>query len=154
MRVLHIKESIPISHPYEGGCRGGYEIERNSPDTMQTQDAEFIKAEVLKILSGFIDSEAYKELQGAQILGREIPILLKWNGQIMRGTIDVLYKIDDRIIIADYKTDHVKPSDLQARAEKYQHQREVYIEAVKRCLQIDNPEFKLIFLRLGKVMSI
>ena len=121
---------------------------------MQIQDIELIKAEVIKILSNFIDSEAYKELQDAQILGREIPILLKWNGQIMRGTIDVLYKTDNRLIIADYKTDHVKPSDLQARAEKYQHQKEVYIEAVKRCLKIDNPEFKLIFLRLGKSISI
>src|SRR3972149_4647380 len=124
------------------------------PDALQTQDVEFVKAEALKILSGFVSSEAYKELQNAQILGREVSILLKWNGQIMRGTIDILYKTDNRLIVADYKTDHVKASDLQARAEKYQHQREVYIEAVKRCLQIDNPEFKLIFLRLGKQISI
>ena len=121
---------------------------------MQIQDVELIKAEALKILSGFVSSEAYKEIQNAEILGREIPILLKWNGQIMRGTIDVLYKIGNCIIIAEYKTDIVKPSDLQTRAKKYQHQREVYVEAVKRCLQIDNPEFKLIFLRLGKSVCI
>ncbi|OHB69004.1 MAG: hypothetical protein A2W17_11855 [Planctomycetes bacterium RBG_16_41_13] len=124
------------------------------PDALQTQDVEFVKAAALKILSGFVSSEAYKELQNAQILGREVSILLKWNGQIMRGTIDILYKTDNRLIVADYKTDHVKPSDLQARAEKYQRQKEVYIEAVKRCLNIDNPEFKLIFLRLGKAISI
>ena len=115
---------------------------------------EFIKAEVIKILSDFIDSEAYKELQNTQILGREIPILLKWNGQIMRGTIDILYKKDDRMVIADYKTNHIEMSELPAIAEKYRHQKDVYVEAVKRCLNIDNPEFKLIFLRLGKVMSI
>jgi|SRR3990167_6504860 len=115
---------------------------------------EFIKAEVIKILSDFIDSEAYKELQNAQILGREIPILLKWNGQIMRGTIDILYKIDNRLIIADYKTDHIKANELPAKTATYNYQKEVYIEAVKRCLQIDNPEFKLIFLRLGKAISI
>jgi len=123
-------------------------------NTLQIQDTELIKAEVIKILSDFIDSEAYEELQNAQILGREIPILLRWDRHIMRGTIDVLYKIGNRIIIADYKTDHVKPTDLQAMAEKYQHQKGVYIEAVKRCLQIDNPEFKLIFLRLGKSVCI
>ena len=148
-------ESISISPPYEGGDVGVVMKPKEIPrDTMQIQDIELIKAEVLKMLSNFIGSEAYKEIQDAQILGREIPILLKWNGQIMRGTIDVLYKTDTRLIIADYKTDHVKPSDLQARAEKYQHQREVYVEAVKRCLKIDNPEFKLIFLRLGKSISI
>jgi len=144
-------ESITISPPCEGG--DGEEVIKPqfSPfNTLQIQDTELIKAEVIKILSNFIDSEAYKELQGAQILGREIPILLKCNGQIMRGTIDILYKIDNRVIIADYKTDHIKANELPAKTAKYNYQKEVYIEAVKRCLQIDNPEFKLIFLRLGK----
>lgn len=72
----------------------------------------------------------------------------------MRGTIDVLYKIGNRIIIADYKTDHIKANELSAKTAKYKHQKEVYIEAVKRCLQIENPEFKLIFLRIGKAISI
>jgi len=150
-----IQEDNKYSPPCEGGDVGVVMKSKEiPPDTMQTQDVEFIKAEVLKILYNFIGSEAYKEIQNAQILGREIPILLRWNGQIMRGTIDILYKTDNRLIIADYKTDHVKPSDLQARAEKYQHQREVYVEAVKRCLKIDNPDFKLVFLRIGKAVSI
>ncbi len=148
-------ESISISPPYEGGDAGVVMKPKEiPPDTMQIQDAEFAKAEVLKILSDFIDSEAYKELQGAQILGREVPILLNWSGQIMRGTIDIIYRIDNRLIIADYKTDRVTPSDVAQRAEKYHQQKEVYVEAVKRCLKIDNPEFKLIFLRIGKAVSI
>jgi ATP-dependent helicase/nuclease subunit A len=167
------EESISISPPYEGSnlenhlhtspfsppCEGGdagvvMKPKEIPPDTMQIQDIEFIKAEVLKILSGFIDSEAYRELQDAEILGREVPILLKWNGQIMRGTIDILYKADGRIIIADYKTDRVAIAELPAMAEKYRHQKDVYIEAVKRCLNVDKPEFKLIFLRIGKAVSI
>lgn len=144
-----------ISPPCEGGDVGEVVKPQFPPfNTLQIQDIELIKTEVIKILSNFVDSEAYKELQNAQILGREIPILLKWNGQIMRGTIDILYKIDDRIIIADYKTDHVKANELPAKAAKYKYQKEVYIEAVKRCLKIDNPEFKLIFLKLGKAVSI
>lgn len=123
-------------------------------ETLQNQDVECIMAEVVKIFSEFIGSEAYKELQAAQILGREVPILLNWDGQIMRGMIDILYKIGDRLIIADYKTDHITMNDLPARAEKYRYQKAVYLEAVKRCLKTDNPEFKLIFLRLGKAISI
>ena len=63
-------------------------------------------------------------------------------------------KIDNRIIIADYKTDHVKLDELPAIADKYKYQRDIYVEAVKRCLKIDSPEFKLIFLRVGKAVSI
>ena len=72
----------------------------------------------------------------------------------MRGTIDVLYKIGNCIIIADYKTDHIKANELPAKTAKYNYQKEVYVEAVKRCLNIDNAEFKLIFMRLGKAVSI
>lgn len=148
-------ESISKSPHYEGGDVGVVMKSKEiPPHTLQIQDTELIKAEVIKILSDFIDSEAYEELQNAEILGREIPILLRWDRQIMRGTIDVLYKIGNRIIIADYKTDHVKLDELPAKASKYKHQKEVYVEAVKRCLQIDNPEFKLVFLRVGKAVSI
>ncbi|MFN3531578.1 MAG: UvrD-helicase domain-containing protein [Candidatus Brocadia sp.] len=143
------------SPPCEGGGKGVVTNHQEVPfDTIQIQDVEYIKAEVVKILSVFIGSEAYKELQSAQILGREVPILLNWSGQIMRGIIDILYKIDDRVIIADYKTDHATITDLPIRAEKYRYQKGVYVEAAKRCLKIDNPEFKLIFLRLGKVVSL
>ncbi|MEB2308515.1 MAG: PD-(D/E)XK nuclease family protein [Candidatus Brocadiaceae bacterium] len=120
----------------------------------QFQNMEYIKTEAVKILSVFMNSEAYKELQIAEILGREVFILLHWNGQIMRGSIDILYKIGDRIIIADYKTDYVATTGLPAKAEEYAYQKTVYVEAARRCLKIDNPEFKLIFLRAGKAVTI
>ncbi|TLD40323.1 MAG: ATP-dependent nuclease, subunit A [Candidatus Jettenia ecosi] len=144
--------------------------------TIQARDLGFIKAETFKILLDFIDSEAYRELQSAEILGREVPFLLQWNGQIMRGKIDILYKIDNRIIIAEYKTDTMKTTNLSfaeaasfagnseknvrtgdqftEKLGKYRHQKEVYTKAVKRCLNRDNPEFKFIFLRSGKAISV
>lgn len=135
---------------------------------IQMQDFRFIKAEAVKILSNFFSSDAYKELQNAQILGREVPLLLEWNGQIMRGVIDIIYRIDGRVIIAEYKTDHVSMEDIfpewpaasdkskrdmdekfLEKSARYRYQKEVYVKAVKRCLAIDNPEFKFIFLRAG-----
>lgn len=123
-------------------------------DMGQIRDGERIKSEAFAIISDFFDSEVYKELKGVQILGREIPILLRWNGQIMRGAIDLLYKTDDRIMIADYKTDHVNIDELQQKSLSYRFQKEIYCEAVKQCLKIDDPEFKLIFLRIGRAVTI
>ncbi len=125
-----------------------------SLNSLQIQDVELVKTEVFKILSGFFDSEAYKELQDAEILGREIPFLLDWHGQIMRGSLDILYKTGDRVIIADYKTDHAKTDEFPAKAAQYGYQRDIYLEAVKRCLQINSPEFKIIFLRAGESLAI
>ncbi|MBV6518548.1 MAG: hypothetical protein DCC43_06825 [Candidatus Brocadia sp.] len=146
------KEGAMSSEGEERGKIPGFH--KTSSGATVFQDAELIKAEVIKILSAFLASETYRELQAAQILGREIPILLHWDGQVMRGAIDILYKMGDRVIIADYKTDHVTMTDLTARAEKYRYQKEVYVEAVKHCLKVDNPEFKIIFLRIGMAVSI
>ena len=143
------QDTSPPYPPLKWGEKG-VAMGTESPAANSLQDVIFIKGEVVKILSGFLDSEAYQELQGAEILGREMPILLNWNGQIMRGIIDVLYRTDKGVIVSDYKTDQVKIEDVTAKAAKYRHQKEVYTEAVRRCLKISDPEFKLIFLRLGK----
>ncbi|MDR4508543.1 MAG: UvrD-helicase domain-containing protein [Candidatus Brocadiaceae bacterium] len=140
-------------------------------------DAKIHYQEAFTILSNFIGSEAYKELQNAQILGREIPVLLRWNEQIMRGSIDVLYKTGNNIIIADYKTGHIHRADNNVLANKIRHgeeggashsgmdvfpkntakyiqQKEIYTEAIRRGLGIKNPQFKIIFLRTGTVITI
>ena len=39
--------------------------------------------------SAFFRSKVYAELAGARILGREVPLLMPWNGQIMEGVIDL-----------------------------------------------------------------
>lgn len=80
--------------------------------------------------------------------------IVYWNGQIMRGIIYIFYQTDKGIIVADYKTDQVKIEDVTAKAAKYRYQKEVYTEAVRRCLNVNNPEFKLIFLRLGKAIVV
>lgn len=147
------QDSHTLHAPFEWGEKGvtmGTEV----PAAYNSQDAPFIKGEVVKILSNFLDSKAYQELQGAEILGREMPILLDWNGRIMRGIIDILYRTDKGVIVADYKTDQVKIEDVTAKAAKYRHQKEVYTEAVRRCLNVNNPAFKLIFLRLGKGIAV
>ncbi|MBF8276822.1 MAG: hypothetical protein HW406_220 [Candidatus Brocadiaceae bacterium] len=143
----------PPHSPFEWGSKGGA-MGTEALAANSSQDAAFIKGEVEKILSNFFNSEAYLELQGVEILGREMPILLNWNGQSMRGIIDIIYRADKGIIVADYKTDQVKTEDITAKAAKYRYQKEVYTEAVRRCLNINNPEFKLIFLRLGKAILV
>jgi len=113
---------------------------------LSQQEARLIKAEVAHIFQPFFHSEAYEDLRMAHIMGREVPLLLHWEGRIMRGAIDIIYEINNQIIIADYKTDRV----VSLNNPTYQNQKKVYTEAVKRCLHIDNPAFKLIYLRQGK----
>ena len=70
------------------------------------------------------------------------------------GTIDILYKRTIEWLLPIIRRTTSKMSELPAIAGKYRHQKDVYVEAVKRALKVDKPEFKLIFLRIGKAVSI
>jgi ATP-dependent helicase/nuclease subunit A len=122
-----------------------------APD--QQAHRERLESELEEILASFFASNAYRELSAAQILGREVPLLIPWDGGIMEGVIDLLYEKDGRVFLADYKTDRVERKDLAQAASRYHHQAEIYSEAARRVLKKDIAGFKLIFLRLGEAVE-
>jgi ATP-dependent helicase/nuclease subunit A len=122
-----------------------------APD--QQAHRERLARELEEILATFFASAAYRELSAARILGREMPLLIPWDSGIMEGVIDLLYEMDGRVFIADYKTDRVERKDLAQAAFRYHHQVEIYSEAARRVLKKDIAGFKLIFLRLGAAVE-
>ncbi len=72
---------------------------------------------------------------------------------IMEGTIDLFYRVDGRIWVADYKTDRVPDEALAGRAVDYRLQGRAYCEAVARCLAVDQVGWKVIFLRQGRAVE-
>jgi ATP-dependent helicase/nuclease subunit A len=112
-----------------------------------------LRAELEQILATFFSSAAYRDLSGAEILGREVPLLIPWNDGVMEGVIDLLYEKDGRLFLADYKTDRLERSELAEAASRYHHQVEIYSEAARRVLKKDIAGFNLIFLRLGESVN-
>jgi ATP-dependent helicase/nuclease subunit A len=106
------------------------------------------------ILDRFLNSGIYAELSKAQILGREVPLLMPWKGQIMEGVIDLIYERNGLLYLADYKTDRIERKDLRLSAEPYRQQAEIYSEAARRSLKREVAAFKLIFLRLGEAVDV
>ena len=103
----------------------------------------------------FLSSEPYERLQRATVLGREVPFVMSLGeGQMMEGVIDLIYRLDDRICIADYKTDDVAAADVQARADRYRSQAESYSRAVESSLGLSSLSFQFIFLRPGVAIDI
>ena len=85
------------------------------------QDHPQLMADVVEDLTAlferFLSSEPYTRLQRSTVLGREVPFVMSLGeGQMMEGVIDLIYRLDDRIWIADYKTDDVAAEDVQARS--------------------------------------
>jgi ATP-dependent helicase/nuclease subunit A len=113
-----------------------------------------IEADLREIFRCFFASKVYRELATATILGREVPLLMPWNGQIMEGVIDLLYEKNGLLYLADYKTDRIDRRELAPSAAQYRRQAEIYMTAARQCLRRDVTAFKLIFLRLGEAVEL
>ena len=113
-----------------------------------------IESELQDILDAFFRSKAYADLAQSQILGREVPLLIPWNGQTMEGVIDLIYEKNGLLYLADYKTDKIDKRNLTEAALRYCQQAEIYSQAVKQSLGREPAGFKIIFLRLGAAVEI
>jgi ATP-dependent helicase/nuclease subunit A len=73
---------------------------------------------------------------------------------MMDGVIDLIYRLDGRIWIADYKTDNVAAEDAQARVDRYRPQAEMYSRAVESSLGLSSLSFQFVFLRPGIAIDV
>jgi ATP-dependent helicase/nuclease subunit A len=112
--------------------------------------------ELVAMFGRFVFLPIYRDLQRATILGREVPFLMPWDcqEQTMSGTIDLLYRLDGRVWIADYKTDVMEAHDVQSRLDRYRQQAEIYKAAIARSVRLGAPSFQFIFLRPGLVETV
>jgi ATP-dependent helicase/nuclease subunit A len=129
--------------------RIGPSIERFLPPQLNEIRSK-VADSLTEMFTTFGASESYARLRSAVILGREVPFVMPWGErQVMEGVIDVIYRLDGKMWIADYKTDRTTISKAPARAELYAHQAAIYREAVTRCLGLSQAFFQILFLRAG-----
>ena len=115
--------------------------------------------ELQEIFAHFVESEPYAVLRQADILGREIPFAVPWESpgaeaehtgaSVMEGVIDVMYRRDQQIWIADYKTHRVEQHSVEQVVQEYRSQMEVYRRAAESALAQGPVRAQLIFLRSG-----
>jgi ATP-dependent helicase/nuclease subunit A len=128
-------------------------LEQWLPLELQQEHAQ-IYADLAEIFQRFFGSEIYKELATSQILGRELPLLMPWEGQIMEGVIDLVYEHKGLLYLADYKTDRIAGDELAQAAARYREQAQIYSQAARQSLQREVTAFKVILLRLGEAVRV
>lgn len=116
-------------------------------------------AELQEIFAHFVESEPYAVLRQADILGREIPFAVPWENAetdtehvpagVMEGVIDVMYRRDQQLWIADYKTHRVESHSVEQVVQEYRAQMKVYRRAAESALAQGPVRTQLIFLRSG-----
>ncbi|MBI5238898.1 MAG: UvrD-helicase domain-containing protein [Elusimicrobia bacterium] len=124
----------------EAACRG---LAAAQPG----EDWEAARREAEPVLSAFLASAAARELAEADILGREVPFVYGEDGAVVRGTMDLVYRQEGRMVVADYKSEAVSPRDLPRLRDRYARQGDCYRAAVARAWGVPDAAFRLIFLR-------
>ncbi|HET9299066.1 MAG TPA: 3'-5' exonuclease, partial [Candidatus Polarisedimenticolaceae bacterium] len=115
-------------------------------------DPKPVERETAAILAAFGRSPLAARLQAVQVLGREVPVLLQDGPTAWRGTLDLLYRDGDEIVVADYKTD--KDEDEEVLRARYAGQLDVYARAVAEALRLPRlPRRELWLLRAGRVVA-
>ena len=104
-----------------------------------------VRDEAAGILAAFVKSPAAEFLAGVEILGREVPYVRRLaDGTVERGAMDLLYKKDGRVWVADYKT-----GSLSGAEKKWGAQGRAYCAAVG-----EGAGFAVVGLKEGRVVEI
>jgi ATP-dependent helicase/nuclease subunit A len=124
-------------------------------------EREEIHKEIHAILAAYLKSGAYAELCASTILAREVPFFMPWGAEssalpigLMEGRIDLVYRQNGRLWVADYKTDRVIEAEMAGRAETYGEQARYYMQAVRAGFGEEPAGFRVIFVRLGLAVPV
>lgn len=134
--------------------------------------AASIKRELDEMFLMFGNSPVYQRLQQAEILGQEMPFLMPWKASVgegtsapelanlsavpvvMEGVIDLIYRVNGQVWIADYKTDRVQRSKATDVAARYRMQARIYAQSVAQVLQCGTVRSEVIFLRTSQSIEV
>ncbi|MDP6042159.1 MAG: 3'-5' exonuclease, partial [Candidatus Latescibacteria bacterium] len=91
-------------------------------------DSAFL-SDALCALQDFQNSEIWEELQAAERMYTEVPFAVAGTEKVIRGVIDLVYRLPDGWKIVDYKTNAVKTEDeVKALCEQSAEQVNAYAE--------------------------
>jgi ATP-dependent helicase/nuclease subunit A len=110
--------------------------------------------EVNSIVS-FYDSDIGRRLIQSAKVKREVPFTFKYNEDLyVQGIIDLYFIENDSIVIVDYKTDKISPSNEGLLVEEHKNQVKLYAEALEKITGMKVKEKYLYFFKNQKFYSV
>ncbi len=117
-------------------------------------DAGEVARGAMEALAGLLASDLPARFREAEILGREIPLLLEEDGGTWRGWIDLLQRENGEVVVVDWKTDSDARFEETGPA-RHGPQLAIYGRAVQRALGLDRPpRCELAHVRTGRAIPV
>lgn len=92
-------------------------------------EREAAEIDLLKV-KAYLESEFLSRVKKSGGIHRETPFVIKMDGQLVQGIIDLYFEEDDGLILVDYKTDRISGRSLAELGQKYFTQLEIYEKAL------------------------
>jgi len=103
---------------------------------------------VKQLVSQFLASDLYSDIQRAKQRLAEIPFVLRLKRGMIQGTLDLLYQTSKgEWIIVDYKTSEIVASEAEVASERYKLQMELYALACHEILGITPKKAVVYFVK-------
>ena len=123
----------------------------------QEVESPDVRHRAVQMVESFFASPAAANLARADEVLPEVEFLLQWppnpsndeDSVLIRGFIDLLYRIEDQWYLLDYKTNAITAAQVTQTAEKYRLQMMGYATAVEQALGIAPANMVLSFLAPG-----
>lgn len=113
----------------------------------ESQNNQTIVDEIFRTLANFYQSDIHKEISLKENYKKEYQIYLRMNDYYLFGIIDKLIIEENRVWIIDYKTDRIKPGEIEKKRERYFTQLKFYsLLAAKYFPAVQNFRGSVIFL--------
>lgn len=97
-------------------------------------EREVSEVDLFKV-KAYLTSDFVKRVKEAKVVCRETPFVLKMDGQLVQGIIDLYFEEEDGLVLVDYKTDRLADGKGEALARKYAPQLEIYEKALVKLTQ-------------------
>ncbi|HHV72558.1 MAG TPA: UvrD-helicase domain-containing protein [Clostridia bacterium] len=94
-----------------------------------------VKKQCLPLIKTYLQSSLYTEIRKAELVYSEWPFYYRQGSFQLQGKIDKLILSGRGIKIIDFKTDWLRPEDLEKKTEQYKLQLELYCLAAARILK-------------------
>jgi len=99
-------------------------------------------------IASFYDSKIGNRLLQSMKVKREVPFTFKYNADLyVQGIIDLYFIENNSIVIVDYKTDKINPSNEKLLLNEHKEQVKLYAEALEKITGIKVKEKHLYFFK-------
>jgi len=90
----------------------------------------------------------------ARRLWRELPLWFPQDGELVEGVVDLVFEEDGRLVVVDYKTDHIAEVQVLAQAAHHAPQLRVYSRGLAQAMALPVAERLVLFTALGRAVPV